>query len=93
MLTRSHTTSQNESDTREAHDKYRDTSGSATRISEDTRTFQDDSNGMCPTSSLESDVAIERTVAVPIDEISIALKAFEKYEICLGMSNLIQMTM
>ena len=46
--------------------------GSVTRRPDDTRTFQDDSNGMRPIILLESDVAIERTVAVPVDKICIA---------------------
>ena len=54
--------------------------------------FQDDSDGMHPIISLESNVTIERTVAVPVDEISIAPSIREVRHL-LGISNLIQMTM
>ena len=73
---------------------YRDAGCSATRRPEDKITFQENSNGMRPISiiPLESDVVIERTVAVSVVEISIA-PSIREVRYLLGVSNLIQMTM
>ena len=73
---------------------YRDAGCSATRRPEDKITFQNNSNGMRPISitPLESDVVIERTIAVSVLEISI-VQSIREVRYLLGVSNLIQMTM
>ena len=80
-LTGSNTTNQYETDAREAHsshDMYRDAGCSATLRPEDKITFQENSNGMRPISiiPLESDVVIERTIAVSVVDFSIAQSRF-----------------